>query len=83
MYNGVTVSYWAQAGNHLRDTRCPPPEIIQKKPCNEKVDHWALGILIYEFLDGKPPFESPRMQVTYRLICHDSVRFPPRVLVEA
>lgn len=60
-----------------------PPEMIQNKAYDEKVDHWALGILIYEFLVGRPPFESPSMQETCRRICQDPVRFPPRVGAEA
>lgn len=60
-----------------------PPEMIQKKPYDKKVDHWALGVLIYEFLVGNPPFDCPSMPETIRRICQDSVRFPPRVCVEA
>ena len=36
-----------------------PPEMVQGKEHNEKVDHWALGVLTYEFLCGVPPFEAP------------------------
>lgn len=32
------------------------PEIINEKAYNEKVDNWALGILLYELLHGKSPF---------------------------
>jgi serine/threonine protein kinase len=35
-----------------------PPEMVQGKAHNEKVDHWALGVLAYEFLVGVPPFEE-------------------------
>ena len=35
-----------------------PPEMVENKDHNEKVDHWALGVLAYEFLVGKPPFED-------------------------
>jgi serine/threonine protein kinase len=38
-----------------------PPEMIEGKEHNAKVDLWALGVLTYEFLVGSPPFEvSPR-----------------------
>lgn len=60
-----------------------PPEMIEAAPYNEKVDHWALGILIYEFLVGKPPFESPTMHETYRRIRECKVQFPPYVSAEA
>ncbi|KAJ8974218.1 hypothetical protein NQ317_018141 [Molorchus minor] len=35
-----------------------PPEMVCGKTHNEKVDLWSLGVLCYEFLTGKPPFES-------------------------
>lgn len=60
-----------------------PPEMIEGATYNEKVDHWALGILIYEFLVGKPPFESPTTQETYRRIRECRVQCPPYVSAEA
>lgn len=35
-----------------------PPEMVEGKAHNEKVDYWALGVLTYEFLVGAPPFED-------------------------
>lgn len=32
------------------------PEIAMKKPQNEKVDIWCVGILIYELINKKVPF---------------------------
>ena len=32
------------------------PEMVEKKPHDHRVDIWAIGILIYEFLTGNPPF---------------------------
>lgn len=32
------------------------PEIIRRLPYNHMVDYWALGVLIYEMLMGRPPF---------------------------
>ena len=44
---------------------------------DEKVDIWAVGILTYELLTGKPPFEVEDMQETAELIKHAPVdRFP-------
>ena len=43
------------------------------------MDHWALGILTYEFLVGKPPFESETDQDTYKRIINIDLRFPSHV----
>jgi aurora kinase, other len=35
------------------------PEMVEKTEHDETVDLWSLGVLIYEFLHGTPPFEHP------------------------
>jgi serine/threonine protein kinase len=32
--------------------------MVEGRPHTEKVDYWALGVLMFEFLVGKPPFED-------------------------
>lgn len=32
--------------------------MVAEKPHTAKVDHWALGVLTYEFLVGSAPFEA-------------------------
>jgi serine/threonine protein kinase len=32
------------------------PEVIDGSPHSEKIDMWSLGVLLYEFLVGNPPF---------------------------
>nr|XP_056700865.1 aurora kinase A [Euleptes europaea] len=56
-----------------------PPEMIEGRTHDEKVDLWSLGVLCYEFLVGKPPFESKTYQDTYRAISKVEYRFPPFV----
>eukprot|EP00071_Canis_lupus_P025666 XP_022259223.1 uncharacterized protein LOC102155336 [Canis lupus familiaris] len=45
-----------------------PPEMIERRTYNEKVDLWCIGVLCYELLVGYPPFESPSHNETYRRI---------------
>ncbi|RMB95882.1 hypothetical protein DUI87_27996 [Hirundo rustica rustica] len=56
-----------------------PPEMIEGRTHDEKVDIWSLGVLCYEFLVGKPPFETQTYQETYRAISRVEFKFPPFV----
>ena len=56
-----------------------PPEMVEHKTHGEKVDLWCLGILCYEFLVGKPPFEAESTKDTYARIVKCDLRFPPHV----
>ena len=42
--------------------------MIEGRMHDEKVDLWSLGVLCYEFLVGKPPFEASTYQETYKRI---------------
>ncbi|EDO35437.1 predicted protein [Nematostella vectensis] len=56
-----------------------PPEMIEGKEHDEKVDLWSIGVLCYEFLVGKPPFEAEGHNETYRRISRVDLRFPSHV----
>jgi len=56
-----------------------PPEMIEGRMHDERVDHWSLGILTYEFLTGKPPFEADDNNETYRKIIRGEVNFPAHI----
>lgn len=36
------------------------PELVVRQPYSEKVDIWSLGVITYQLLSGKTPFESKR-----------------------
>ena len=36
------------------------PELVKREPYCEKVDVWSLGVITYQLLSGKTPFESTR-----------------------
>uniref|UniRef100_A0A8C3CFS3 non-specific serine/threonine protein kinase n=1 Tax=Cairina moschata TaxID=8855 RepID=A0A8C3CFS3_CAIMO len=56
-----------------------PPEMVEGRTHDEKVDLWCLGVLCYELLVGHPPFESASHTETYRRITKVDLHFPPSV----
>lgn len=56
-----------------------PPEMVENRQHDEKVDLWGLGVLCYEFLVGQPPFEAKTSQMTYERISKVDLKFPSHV----
>lgn len=70
-----------------------PPEMVKSAPhdrrvssffCifklkNFKVDYWTVGVLCYEFLIGRPPFETKEQKDTYARIMNVDYSFPSYV----
>ncbi|KAK3935229.1 kinase-like domain-containing protein [Diplogelasinospora grovesii] len=52
------------------------PEVIHNKGHSTAVDWWALGILLYEFLTGYPPFWHQNPIEIYKQIVEQPVVFP-------
>uniref|UniRef100_A0A7S3DG88 cGMP-dependent protein kinase n=1 Tax=Palpitomonas bilix TaxID=652834 RepID=A0A7S3DG88_9EUKA len=55
-----------------------PPEIIQSSGHTKAVDWWALGILIYEMVEGEPPFAHEDTMQMYRNIISGNYAFTSR-----
>ena len=45
-----------------------PPEMVDRRDHDEKVDIWCLGVLCYEFCTGRQPFEPRSHKETYERI---------------
>ena len=56
-----------------------PPEMVEGREHDATADIWSLGVLLYEFLVGSPPFEADGYRATYRRISSVDLRFPPSV----
>jgi serine/threonine protein kinase len=87
---------WAvHAPRSKRQTFCGtpdylPPEIATmavarggRSAYGNDVDVWGLGVLLYEFLLGKPPFEDDNQSNTFRKIVHEVPKFPKHISPEA
>jgi len=59
------------------------PEIIIGRGHGKGVDWWTLGILIYEMLNGVPPFYSKEDMKIYKRILREPVKFPKTFSREA
>lgn len=60
-----------------------PPEMVESKEHDYTVDIWLLGILCYEFLVGRPPFEEVDKNATYKRIARVDVQIPSFVEADA
>jgi serine/threonine protein kinase len=50
--------------------------MLEQEPHDAKVDIWSLGVLLYEFLVGHPPFEMEDQGETCRRIREVALTFP-------
>jgi len=69
------------APNNRRQTLCGtldylPPEMIEGRDHDSNVDVWSLGVLMYEFLVGSPPFEAEEHNETYTRIAKVDLKYP-------
>jgi serine/threonine protein kinase len=53
--------------------------MLDNREHDDKVDNWSVGILLYEFLVGKPPFETPSPQQTLVRIRNMAYKIPSEV----
>jgi tRNA A-37 threonylcarbamoyl transferase component Bud32 len=79
---------WAVHAHDRRQTICGtldylPPEMVSGESHDHTVDVWALGVLLYEFLTGHPPFESNSLDETYSNIVNTDYTMPEYISAPA
>ncbi|XP_067426601.1 microtubule-associated serine/threonine-protein kinase 2-like [Thunnus thynnus] len=52
------------------------PETILKRGYGKPVDWWALGIILYEFLVGEPPFNGDTFNDLFNQVVDDDISWP-------
>lgn len=56
-----------------------PPEMVSGNSFDKSVDIWSVGVLLYEFLVGEPPFLGSTYNETYTKILVARLYFPRHV----
>ena len=52
------------------------PELLLRHPHNEKVDWWSLGVCLYEFMTGIPPFMDDSAELVFENILSGRMEWP-------
>ena len=75
-----------ERNNSARSTLCGtlaylPPEMVEGNAYNRAVDYWTVGVLLYEFVVGYPPFDRPgdEQEDTFENITSAELEFPSHV----
>ncbi|KAI6218583.1 Aurora kinase [Aphelenchoides besseyi] len=79
---------WSVHSASNRKTLCGtmdylPPEMVTNKPHGVQVDYWTVGVLCYELLCGKPPFECNNNKDTYKRIAKAEFTVPEHISDDA
>jgi len=78
---------WSTVTAHKRSTFCGTLDYLAPEMLGESYDHrvdiWSLGVLMFELLVGKAPFDAPETEQTQQRIRSDEVVFPEDGTVSA
>jgi serine/threonine protein kinase len=67
----IGESDMTQAGIVLGTPSYISPELLQGAPVDPRTDMWAVGVILYEMLSGRRPFEAPTISALVHKIVHE------------
>uniref|UniRef100_A0A0A9X4E1 3-phosphoinositide-dependent protein kinase 1 n=1 Tax=Lygus hesperus TaxID=30085 RepID=A0A0A9X4E1_LYGHE len=53
-----------------------PPELLNDQEITYAADWWALGIILYEMIVGKVPFQGKNEYLTFQAILENTIEYP-------
>lgn len=59
------------------------PEVFSGKSYSRAVDWWALGVMVYEMIDGRTPFNAKTNKLIKERIVNVDLKFSPRFTEDA
>lgn len=59
------------------------PEVFSGKAYSRAVDWWALGVMVYEMIDGRTPFNAKTNKLIKERIVNVDLKFSPRFTEDA